>query len=379
MAAYTQSGKALIAALVVLLAVCLVLIGALAFMSRDRLGAVYAALTLPAQLSEQGAAPAEPEPEPQAPAAPRPVEQPEPAPLQSAPASPVAAPAAGPVEPGNPVVARIGDAKIRRVEVLEFIESLPDDVREGRSAMEIFPEAVAEMVDTRIVEERVADSRVARSQEVAEEVEKARERIARSAYLRQQVDARMTDERLRRAYTAYAAQAPEVQEMRARHILVPTREEAEAIIAELDKGRSFEALAMAHSIDESAARGGDLGAYFTAAEVVEPFGAAAEALEPGAHSAQPVQTEFGWHVIMVEDRRARALPGFEAAKPQLKEALQREVLMELLDDWRAQADAQIFDINGTPVATEPPVAEPQGQQAGGQSSVLMAPAFSDAE
>ena len=390
-----QAGAALLTALVVLLALCLVALVALVWLSRDRIAAqlestAAAMRSAPAQVEEPAAAQAleaqdiwgthearTPEAVPTLPAqvqaAPRPTGQftpsptssvPPPAPESVQPATPApGAPAAlppvvseGEVKPGNPVVARVGDREIRRVEVLEFIAALPADVREGRSAAEIFPEALAEMVDTMVVDARVADSDVAQAPEVAEQLASARARIERSVYLQQQVAARVTEADLRAAYDAWAAQAQPPTEMRVRHILVPTRAEAEQVIEALDAGRSFEALAIAHSTGPRAAQGGDLG-YFTADEVVPEFGAAAQALEPGQYSAEPVQTALGWHVLQVTDRRARPVPGFEAVRAEVERAVQGQVLGELLGDWRAQADAALFDINGTP----PPGAEPQAQ------------------
>jgi peptidyl-prolyl cis-trans isomerase C len=371
-----QAGAALLTTLVVLLALCLLALVALVWLSRDRIAAqlesaAAAMRSTPAQVEEPKdakpediwgthGAPSAQGTQDSAPAAaseaapPAPVRQ---QPLATAPTQPPAqtgAPATLPpvvpeaeVKPGNPVVARVGDREIRRVEVLEFIAALPADVREGRGAAEIFPEALAEMVDTMVVDARVADSDVGQAPEVAAQLAEARARIERSVYLQQQVAARVTEADVRAAYDAWAAQAQAPTEMRVRHILVPTRAEAEQVIEALDAGRSFEALAIAHSTGPRAAQGGDLG-YFTADEVVPEFGAAAQALELGAYSAQPVQTELGWHVLQVTDRRARPVPGFEAVRAEVERAVQAQVLGDLLGDWRAQADAALFGINGAP-------------------------------
>lgn len=354
----TQSGKALLAALVVLLILCLATIGGLAYLSRDRLSTfTQGKQETPIQQTTVSPTPP-PISAPTIPtdaellAATKPfVDQPQ---TESESVTPdvstsdqtqksLEVPEA--LRPGNPVVARVAGRNITRIEVLEFIQSLPDDVRKGRSAVEIFPDAVAEIVDTAVVEARVADSNMAQNPEVLKQLEQARKRIERVLYLKEQIKARMTENRLREAYDAYRVSAPGIEEIRARHILVSTQKEAQSLIKQLDSGHSFEALAIAHSLDPSAAQGGDIG-YFTSQEVMPSFGKIAFALEIGAYTKEPVQTDLGWHVIKIEDKRPKATESFEALRPQLEKALQGQILDELLADWRAQADAQIYGING---------------------------------
>ncbi|HBH26696.1 MAG TPA: hypothetical protein DDX54_04780 [Rhodospirillaceae bacterium] len=361
----TQSGQAVMAALVVLLLIAIGVAVGLAWISRDRLGALMVPpAPTPTTMTEAASAP------PPAPGVPAPSESRPSAesPPQAIPpteavrtrAAPPPPPTPSAVVPGNPVVARVGGRDIHRVEVLEFIEVLPPDVREGKSVLDLFPDALAEMVDGSVVDARVADSGVAQDPKVAERLEQAQARIARSVYLQQQVAARLTEDKLRAAYNAYAAQAPVVEEIRARHVLVPTLEEAQTIIQQLGAGRSFEALAIAHSVDPSGVRGGDLG-YFAPEDVVPAFGQAARTLPVGAYTKEPVETQFGWHVIQVEDRRARAMPSFAALRPDIERALEREVLADLLKDWRAQADVRIYGINGPPPgeAMPGPASEPR--------------------
>lgn len=132
------------------------------------------------------------------------------------------------------------------------------------------------------------------------------------------------------------------QEISARHILVKTEDEAKVIAKEIAGGADFAELAKTKSLDTgSGASGGDLG-YFTRNQMVKPFEDAAFALKKGEVS-KPVQTEFGWHVIKVEDIRERALPSFEDVKDQITASLVQAKLQELVQNMRNKAKIDIFD------------------------------------
>ncbi|MEM7566624.1 MAG: peptidylprolyl isomerase, partial [Pseudomonadota bacterium] len=160
------------------------------------------------------------------------------------------------------------------------------------------------------------------------------------------LSAEVTDEALRAFYDEQIANAPAQQEVRARHILVETEEEALAVLERLESGEEFEALAAELTIDPSGkATGGDLG-YFGRGRMVPAFETAAFELEPGAVSA-PVQSQFGYHVIKSEDRRDLAPPSFEELEGRIREALGRQAqqayverLREGAEIVRAEAPAQ---------------------------------------
>ncbi len=124
-----------------------------------------------------------------------------------------------------------------------------------------------------------------------------------------------TDAELKAEYDARIAEAPKA-EFRARHILVDDEAQAKDLIAQLDKGASFEKLAKEHSKDSSADKGGDLD-WFNPGQMVKPFSDAVQQLEVGKYTAVPVKSEFGWHVIKLEETRPTTPPPFEAVKAQL--------------------------------------------------------------
>lgn len=131
------------------------------------------------------------------------------------------------------------------------------------------------------------------------------------------------------------------EEYKARHILVKTEAEAKAIISSLDQGSDFVTLAKEKSMGPSAVNGGDLG-WFSPQQMVPPFTAAVVALENGQHSKTAVKTDFGWHIIIREDSRAKQAPAFEAIKKQLLPTLQRQKVQEYLAGLRDSAEVDFL-------------------------------------
>ena len=126
-------------------------------------------------------------------------------------------------------------------------------------------------------------------------------------------------------------------EYRARHILVEKEAEALQLIAALADGADFAGLAAAHSVDASASEGGDLG-WFASGQMIPAFSAVVEALEPGEFTPEPVQTRFGWHVILLEDIREAAPPPLAQVRQQIEEILQARALRAFMDALRADAE-----------------------------------------
>lgn len=129
------------------------------------------------------------------------------------------------------------------------------------------------------------------------------------------------------------------KEYKARHILVEKKETAESVIRELQAGGDFSKIAAKESKDSSGKAGGDLG-WFSPQNMVKPFSDAVQALEKGKYTTTPVQSEFGWHVIILDDVRSPEAPKFEDVKPQVEMFVQRKKLQEYLDGLRKTAKIQ---------------------------------------
>jgi peptidyl-prolyl cis-trans isomerase C len=139
-----------------------------------------------------------------------------------------------------------------------------------------------------------------------------------------------TPEELKAEYDKQMAQAPKT-EFRARHILVDSQDKARELIRALDKGAKFEKLARENSTDSSAQQGGDLN-WFTPSHMVKPFADAVQQLEKGAYTKEPVQSQFGWHVIKLEDTRPVTPPSYEEAKQQLEQLVKQAKFRTYLDE-----------------------------------------------
>jgi peptidyl-prolyl cis-trans isomerase C len=169
------------------------------------------------------------------------------------------------------------------------------------------------------------------------------DRVLHQATIDSAVASKITDEDIKARYDKEVAARPPEEEVKARHILVKTEDEAKKLIAELDGGAKFEDLAAKHTTDPSGKdSGGDLG-YFGAGMMVPEFEKAAFELEIGAYTKVPVKTQFGFHIIKLEEKRAKAAPPLEQVKDQVKSFLLRERYATFLDTLRTASKVEILD------------------------------------
>lgn len=241
------------------------------------------------------------------------------------------------------------DLSIAIADLDQQFAQLPEDQR--RAA------ALTAVIEIRLLSAEAEKQGLADGEEFNRRMELLRQRALHSAYIDQEVASRVSDEAVRARYDQQVAATPPTNEVRARHIIVPTQEEAAAIIVELDAGGDFEALAREHSQDGAAGQGGDLG-YFGPGQMVPEFEEAAFAMEVGAYSAEPVQTQFGWHVLKVEDKRVQQPPAFDQVADQFRSLLLREAYFQAVTDLREAANIEIDD------PTLKSVLEPAATEAG---------------
>ncbi|TWG90286.1 peptidyl-prolyl cis-trans isomerase C [Mesorhizobium sp. J18] len=229
--------------------------------------------------------------------------------------------------------------------------------------------ALSALIEIRMMADEAEKQKLDQAEKFKERMEFLRERALHSAYIEENVASSLTDEAVRARYDQEVAASPAANEVHARHILVKTKEEAEAIIKQLDEGGDFAAIAKEKSTDGAAAQGGDLG-YFAAGQMVPEFEKAAFALEPGSYSKEPVQTQFGWHVIKVEDKRAQQPPAFDDVKEQIRSVMLREAYFELVASLKEDAEVEITDakLKKAVEAIEQPAqsAKPADQPAAGE-------------
>jgi peptidyl-prolyl cis-trans isomerase C len=203
------------------------------------------------------------------------------------------------------------------------------------------PETRKAIRDALINQEVVAQEAVKRGLDkqgpVAARIELDRQSVLVNAYFEDMLRKNpITDDMLKKEYERLKPQMP-AKEYRIRHILVQKEEEAKDLIAQIKKGASFEKLAAEHSLDTgSKGRGGDLD-WGPAERYVKPFSEAVTKMKKGQMTDTPVHTDFGYHVIRVEDERATKVPSFEEAKAQLQQLVQNQVVQKAIADLRAKA------------------------------------------
>jgi peptidyl-prolyl cis-trans isomerase C len=251
------------------------------------------------------------------------------------------------VTPGNPVVAKVDGKDITRMDVLNFVQTLSPQVRQ-MPLEQLFPMAVDQLVNTQIIIEKTKGINLDSDPEVQKQLAAAKEQIERSVYIQKEVEKKVTDGKIKDAYDKYVKAFPDVQEVKARHILVKDEAKAKDLIKKLDAGEDFAKLATENSTDGTAKNGGELG-YFTDKEVVPAFASVAFATTPGTYTKTPVKTDFGYHIIKVEEKRKRPAATMEQAKPFLEAQVRREILETMIKDWRDDAKVETFDINGNKI------------------------------
>ncbi len=212
--------------------------------------------------------------------------------------------------------------------------------RLGKPSTEATPDELAAMrdqlLDIYALTETPKAKELAETDEIKSQMELQRRGLLAQAvatdFLEQNA---ATDEEMRALYDEQMGLAP--QEFKARHILVDTEEEGKALIAELDGGADFVELAKEKSTGPSGPSGGDLG-WFTPERMVPEFSNAVAALEDGAYSKSPVQSQFGWHVILREDSRQSTPPPFESVGEVLKQQVEQRKLQEYISGLRGETE-----------------------------------------
>ncbi|MDH3230733.1 MAG: peptidylprolyl isomerase [Alphaproteobacteria bacterium] len=250
------------------------------------------------------------------------------------------------------VVARVdGEAVYLRDLMVAYGQLPPQAQQMGMET--IYPFLLDRVIDEKLLGIAAAKAIPPDDAEVKEQMDRLRERVTMQVYFSRQLDEKVTEERIREGYGQFLKDNPPTEELHARHILLETEEKAKAVLSEIQGGKDFGDAAKEHSTGPSGPNGGDLG-YFAADAMVKPFSDAAFAMQAGQVSSAPVQTEFGWHLIKVEDRRETPQPAFEEMREQISQELSQTVAAEILDDLRGAATIEKFDLEGNPAPEEEP-------------------------
>ena len=247
----------------------------------------------------------------------------------------------------DPVVAIVNGAQIKKSDVEAAYTSLPEQYRQ-MPLDAIFDPLLEQVVSSTLLLAEANKQNLAEDPEIKAQLSRAHDGVLRDGVVKKAIDQGVTDEKVKAAYEAMKSQPGfAFEETKASHILVADEAQALEIIKQLQGGADFAALAAEKSTDPSAkTNNGDLG-FFRREAMVPEFAEAAFAMQPGTVGDKPVKSQFGWHVIKVEDRR-QTLPTLEEKEPELREQLSREIVTALLGSVRDGATIEIFNIDGTP-------------------------------
>ncbi len=237
---------------------------------------------------------------------------------------------------GTEVLATVGENNVTIGDAALTFSTLPEQMRNQPD--ETMLEAITEqLISEYALMDKALEAGLEKSREVQARLKAARRATLAEAYITTELAERVNDEALRDGYDKMTRDFPEEEEVRARHILVDEEDDAKAIAKALrGTDEDFAKLAAEKSTGPSGASGGDLG-YFKKGDMVAPFAEAAFAMQPGDIS-DPVKTQFGWHVIKLEDRRTSKPPSFEELEPQLRQQLMQATAQAIIAEVKEESD-----------------------------------------
>lgn len=254
-----------------------------------------------------------------------------------------------PMPPAGEIVASVNGVDLGETELNLNI------MARQQMRQEMSPEdALKEIINIELVRQAAVKQGLHEDPQVAAEINRQATGILVSAYIRKLMESNNSNtEALQKAYDDYTSTLP-TKEYKARHILSATKEEAEANIKALKGGKNFAKLAKDKSLDQ-ASSGGDLG-WSNPDNYVPEFATALKALEPGKYSQEPVQTQFGWHVILLEETREAKIPGMDEMRSQLQRVAAAKMVENNIEELRKAAAIEIKKQSGQeqPAANEEP-------------------------
>ena len=238
-----------------------------------------------------------------------------------------------PLFASDKVLATVNDTKITEPMLKVFQQTLEQEVSKER--------ALQEMINIELLQQSARKKGLHNDPEFQIQLKRQEDSLLANRFLQQHIAAlNLTDEQLKKRYDSEIAKLPQEKEYNANHILVKTEKEAANIIQQLQSGAEFEALAKKLSTGPSGKDGGALG-WFKQQDMVGPFATATTELSKGKFSQAPVQTQFGWHVIKLNDVRDVERPTFESVKKRLATALTAQSISELLKELRDNSKIEI--------------------------------------
>ena len=251
----------------------------------------------------------------------------------------------------DPVVAIVNKVKILRSELEDARMRLPDRLR-NLPLQSVYGMLVNSLINTKLVAAEARKINLHNDEGVRKRISRIKDQILERAFLELYIEKRITEKALTEHYEKLIVANSSKEEIKARHILLEKKAQAIEIIREIEKGVEFSELAKKHSTGPSASKGGDLG-YFAEGQMVPAFSKAAFALKKGEITTEPVQTQFGWHVIKLDDRRPLQPLKRTEIEEQLRAAVSQEIGTAYLKELRQTANIKQFNLDGSPLMVKP--------------------------
>jgi peptidyl-prolyl cis-trans isomerase C len=252
-----------------------------------------------------------------------------------------------PARADDPVLAKVNGSEIRQSDVTLAEEELAPSLAQMDPATKK-DNVLSFLIDLKIVSKAAEDKKLENSDDFKKRLAFTRSRLLMDSLLATEGKSATNDDSMKKVYEEASKQITGEQEVHARHILVESEDEAKAVKEELNKGADFAELAKKKSKDPGASDGGDLG-FFTKDQMVPEFSTVAFALEPGKVS-DPVKSQFGWHIIKVEEKRSRQAPAFDQVKGQIETYVTRKAQADYVAKLREAAKVERMDKTAEPAA-----------------------------
>jgi peptidyl-prolyl cis-trans isomerase C len=252
----------------------------------------------------------------------------------------------------NQVVARVNGADITRQEVLESAADLPEQIRAQIDL--VFPQLLNRYIGLKLLGDKGRAENLAEDPEVKKLMSEYEIQAIRQVYVTRHLNQQVTDDAVKARYEQRLKDNPPPEEVRAAHILVKTEDEAKVIIEQLKGGADFATIAKEKSTDKgSGANGGELG-WFAKNVMVKEFADAAFAMKPNEYSQAPVKSQFGYHIIKLEERRTQPAPSLDSQREQIRAELSEESVQALVQTLRKEAKVEILGPDGKAVEEQQP-------------------------
>lgn len=253
---------------------------------------------------------------------------------------------------GGEVVATIDGQDITLQEVRSFAATIPQ-LSELPFEM-LYPQLLDTMINAKVLLSAAEKAGIESDENIQRNIQLAKDQILSQGYLMKRLESMITPEKLQALYDEEIKSYTPQEEIRARHILVGTKQEAQDILVQLKAGADFATLANTKSLDTEN-KDGELG-YFTKSMMIPEFGDAVFSLKKGQLS-EPIKTPFGYHVVLIEDKRLAAPPAMEDVKEQLKQTFMDQNAKTVIAEERQKLNVKVLKPTLTPPAQQPAVQE----------------------